>query len=82
VRNPAPPKSKDLPPRCIGPDDATPMGDMVMFGMVKTTKGFAVCTATVSADGSTRLALSGSQSFREYVAAELKRKTLAQALRA
>ncbi len=65
-----------------GPDGATPMTQMTLTGVVRTSKGFAVAVATITRDGAVTLKLRSSQSMREFVALEHKRLAHAATLRA
>lgn len=75
--------SKNAPPkpRVTSPDGATVTGDMTLTGIVRTTKGFALAIATITAEG-VKVELGGSQAFKEHIAILSKRASLAQALKA
>lgn len=78
-------KVTDVPaeePRVVSPDGATPVGDMTLSGVVKTSKGYAVATATIAPDGSATVRLSHSQSSKEFVAAQQKRTAQVLAVKA
>jgi hypothetical protein len=56
-----------------GRDGAIPVASMVLSGIVRTSKGFAVCLARLRADGTVEnVELGRSQVFKEHVAAEHK----------
>ena len=57
-----------------GPDGATPLRPMVLTGIVRTGKGYALATAVLTADGRVAsVSLGHSQSQKEYIAIEHKR---------
>ena len=57
----------------IGPDGATPLGEMRLSGVVRTSGGYAVVTVDISADGGMAVKLGPSQRVLEFVCAEHKR---------
>lgn len=66
-----------------GPDGATPSSTMDVSGVVKTTKGYAVCSVKMAADGSVlSVSLSDSQAYKQHVAMIAKRVQLDAALKA
>lgn len=65
------PTARPRPPTAI--DGGTPIGPMTLSGVVKTTRGYAVATATFDADGNATVKLGNSQAYPEHVAAEHKR---------
>ena len=73
-------KPRNSPPPA-SPDGATPIGAMALSGVVKTSKGFAVATATIAADGSLSWRLGVSQRFKEFIVKEHYRAQSAQAMK-
>ena len=66
-----------------GPDGATPSASMELSGVVRTTKGYAMCNVKLAADGSVlAVSLSDSQAFKQHVATLAKRAQLEAALKA
>lgn len=64
-------------------DGAELAAPMVLTGVVKTTKGYAVAIAKFHADGRLdSLKLQLSQAFKEHVAREHKKVLVVEALRA
>jgi len=73
-------RPKNAPP-LVGPDGATAAAPLVLSGVVKTSKGYAVARATLKPDGTVEaVSLMPSQAFKQYVAAQHKRIVLAEAL--
>lgn len=70
------------PKKLAGPDGAEPTKAMVLTGVVKTSKGYAVATAVVDREGVAKLSLGTSQAYKEFVAREHKRLALAATLKA
>lgn len=66
----------------VGPEGATPLGQMILSGVVKTNRGYAVATAVVSPNGEITITLGNSQAFPEHVAVEHKRIAVNAALKA
>jgi hypothetical protein len=62
-------------------DGATPVGPMVLTGVVRTTKGYAVARAVVK-DGAAVVTLGHSQTHKEFVAMEHKKVLIAATLKA
>lgn len=76
-------REESKPEPLVGPDGGTPTAPMVLSGVVKTSRGYAVALATLRADGTVeRVELKGSQAFKQYVAAQHKNIVLAEALKA
>lgn len=65
-----------------GVDGATLVGGGTLTGVVKTTRGYALATATVMPDGTTVVTLGNSQAFKQFVVEQQKRAGLAGAMKA
>jgi hypothetical protein len=63
-------------------DGASPERSMVLAGIVRTSKGFAVAVAELAADGTTTsLRIGRSQTIREFVALEHKKMLAPMAMK-
>jgi hypothetical protein len=69
-------------PRPQSLDGAEPAGTMVLTGVVRTTKGYAVARAVIARDGNVTVTLGHSQTHKEFVAIEHKRSLTAATLKA
>lgn len=75
-------RPRNEPIRLVGEDGGALVGNATLTGVVKTTKGYAVATVYVSADGGIKAVLGKSQAFKEFVAQEQKRAAAAGASKA
>lgn len=63
--------------KTVSPDGATVVKEMILTGLVKTTKGYAVATVVLRPTGEVvSCALGHSQAYKEFVALEHSRLVL------
>ena len=69
------PRNQPPPATIQSPDNAAVTKPMVLTGLVRTSRGFAVATATLEPDGTVRsVRLGHSQAFKTFVAMEHQRE--------
>lgn len=66
-------RSMDWPEKPFAVATVAPIGDMVLSGLVRTSKGYAVATAVISDAGELlSWKLGNSQAYKQFVAIEHK----------
>lgn len=80
------PVMKQQPPGAAlmkGPDEAYPVGNFELTGVIKTSRGFAVATITLSREGRVvEMKLGRSQTYKEFIALEHREVARAASQRA
>lgn len=66
-------RSMEWPEKPVAVATVVPLGDMVLSGIVKTSRGYAVATAVISDAGELlSWKLGNSQAYKQFVAVEHK----------